>query len=340
MTETSAPEITNLDRLDFGYHWLWTYGHLIPAAIFTVCASFSLALGGPVWLNVTTIVLATWAIAGFVLVRFFVRVNQLGTLPTADFAPGEARILDLGCGAGRTSIMVALERPKCQVVALDNFSADYIAGHSETNTLANLQLAGVDNRVQVQSADMRHIPFPADSFDGVVSTAAIDHLERNDIRTTLADANRVLRADGQILLWLIVPNFWLSLIVGPLFLVHGNFASRRDWHEMLDIAGFLIDAEGTSNGLAWIQARRVREAAVPTVQEVSSRPIIPPHVLWLSGALVAGGFGLQALGLSATGLWIGGAGVVAVHLGAIFFGFATLRNWWRRRKLARPLDKV
>ncbi len=247
--------------IDFGYSWIWTYGHLFPAAGLSAVAFTSFLAGGPVWLTLGSGAFAIWALAGFVVMRFVVRMNDLGPLPSTDFATGQAHVLDLGCGSGRTSIMVAQARPESRVTALDNFSADYIDNHAEANTRANCEAAGVSDRVEIRSGDMRRLPFPDASFDAVVSSAAIDHLERGDIPVALAEANRVLREGGQVLLWLIVPNLWNFIIAGPLLYLHGNSVRVRDWCEMLAVTGFRVDAGGTSRGLAWIQATSTQKAA-------------------------------------------------------------------------------
>jgi SAM-dependent methyltransferase len=224
--------------------------------------------------------------------------------------------------------MVALERPGSRVVALDDFSADYIAGHGEARTRANLRAAGVDDRVEIQRADMRRLPFPDGSFDAAVSSAAIDHLERSDIPVALAEANRVLRPGGQLLLWLVVPNVWTFIAYGPLLYFHN--ATRSDWCGMLSAAGFSIEAEGTKRGLAWMLASRTGLAA-RDADQVAPRRAIPRHALWISGGLAAGGVALRALGLEATGWWIAGAGLVAIHVGGAFFGLAALKGWLDRR---------
>ena len=335
MLESAQGTGRQLEQLDFGYSGFWTYGHLVPALGLAAATLASVGVGAPGWVSLGAGALALWATAGFLVMRFVVRMDELGQLPSPDFAPGEARVLDLGCGAGRTSVMVALERPRGRVVALDDFSADYIEGHGEANTRANLRAAGVGDRVEIRPGDMRRIPFPDASFDGVVSSAAIDHLERADIPVALAEANRVLRPDGQILLWLIVPNLWSFIAYGPLLFLHNDNATRRDWREMLGSAGFRIDTEGTTRGLAWMLATRTRAALATSPPAAPARRAIPRHVLWLSGALVVGGAALRLLGLDAPGLWLAGAGIVAIHLGAAFFGLTALRGWLQRRRQRR-----
>ena len=78
-----------------------------------------------------------------------------------------------------------------------------------------------------------------------------------------------------MLLWLIVPNIWNFVAFGPLLYLHGSALSRRIWREMLSTAGFRIDAEGTTQGLAWMLATRTREAAEAIAPDPKIRPAIP-----------------------------------------------------------------
>ena len=88
-----------------------------------------------------------------------------------------------GAGSGRATLMVLLERPKTSVVALDWFKMGYgIDGNTPARLLKNAAIANVSHRVEVQSADMREMPFAADSFDAVVSAYAIDHMRRKNSR--------------------------------------------------------------------------------------------------------------------------------------------------------------
>ncbi len=40
-----------IGQIDFGYHWIWTYGHLIPLATFSLATIASVLLNGPLWLH-------------------------------------------------------------------------------------------------------------------------------------------------------------------------------------------------------------------------------------------------------------------------------------------------
>ncbi len=242
------------EGLDFGYHWVWTYGHLLVAGPAAGAASAAAAFGGPMWLGVLAAAIAAWSLAGFLIARFVIRVNEPRALPTEDFlASGRGRVIDLGCGSGRASLMVAIARPESTVVAVDNFSADYIRDNEAAHIVRNTRIAGVGERVTVQRGDMRELPFSASEFDAAVSSFAIDHLSDDDVRRTLHEVRRVVRQDGDVLLWVIVPNLWLAIALPPAFL-HG-WRRARFWRDELAAAGFELAGEGTKGGMYWLLAR-------------------------------------------------------------------------------------
>lgn len=105
----------------------------------------------------------------------------------ADRLPSGARILDLGCGAGRD--MAAFEAAGFEVTGVDA-SREMIA-------LARPRVRG---RLEVM--DMRTLELPDVAWDGVWCMAALLHLRRADAPVALAQMHRVLRPGG-----------WLSLSV-------------------------------------------------------------------------------------------------------------------------------
>src|SRR5579872_2279224 len=138
--------------LDFGYPWWLSYGHV---PILAVTAAF-LVLGyfrkWSRWTMFVLSALAVWSGAGFVIERFVIDVNGRPALPTENFLrSGSGRVLDLGAGTGRSSIMVLEARPQTTLVALDLFAESFEQhfGPSQTpqqKLLANLKAAGVDQR--------------------------------------------------------------------------------------------------------------------------------------------------------------------------------------------------
>lgn len=98
---------------------------------------------------------------------------------------GKKQILDVGCGTGKASLFFA--RLGHQVRCLDlsigmlrETMSQKNDGHDLNSTLAN----------------MKNLPFPGNSFDGLWTMAAVVHLPRQDRKTALSEFYRVLKPNG------------------------------------------------------------------------------------------------------------------------------------------------
>jgi len=93
-------------------------------------------------------------------------------------------ILDIGCGAGRHSIL--LGRAGFQVVALD-------ISETALKTLeARLKTASIDNVTPVRH-DMLELPFTNDYFDGGICTNVLHHGKLAQIKQATGEVHRVMR---------------------------------------------------------------------------------------------------------------------------------------------------
>lgn len=111
---------------------------------------------------------------------------------------GDEEILDLGCGRGLAGITAARRLTAGRVVGIDIWNEADLAGNSAERALANAAAEGVAPRFQVQSADARRLPFPAASFDAVVSMTVLHNIHgAGERRQALAEIARVLRPGGQ-----------------------------------------------------------------------------------------------------------------------------------------------
>tara|TARA_R110001583_G_scaffold173003_1_gene326817 strand:- start:8 stop:421 length:414 start_codon:yes stop_codon:yes gene_type:complete len=76
-------------------------------------------------------------------------------------------LLDVGCGTGTLTKLMALRTPELQVVGLD---ADPV-----TLELAQKKLSPFGNRVTLQQGFAQQLPFKGDSFEIVVSSLFFHH---------------------------------------------------------------------------------------------------------------------------------------------------------------------
>jgi ubiquinone/menaquinone biosynthesis C-methylase UbiE len=213
------------------------------------------------WLMLLLGALVLWLSAAFLVARFVIDINGPASLPTQSFmGSGKGRVLDIGAGTGRSSIMVLEARPQVTLVALDlfgdSFERHFGSGEGpQQRLLANLKATGVEQRATIETADMRKLPFEPAAFDAIVSAYAIDHLDRRGIDQSLAETARVLKPGGDFLLMLVANDRWVKLAFGPM-LSHGAIRGPAWWTSRLQEAGLEVREEGTRPGTLYLLARR------------------------------------------------------------------------------------
>ncbi len=97
---------------------------------------------------------------------------------------GAKTILDLGCGAGRHSVL--LGKQGFQVIALD-------ISETALKTLdGRLKTASIDT-VALVKREMRNLPFIDGYFDGIICTNVLHHGKLVEIERTIGEVLRVMR---------------------------------------------------------------------------------------------------------------------------------------------------
>jgi SAM-dependent methyltransferase len=241
--------------LDFGYPWWLNYGHLVLFGLFLALTFAARAAGASRWVTLVLGAIALWAASVAMLVYLF-GINRVPPLPTQAFlSSGAGRVLDLGAGTGRSSIMVLAERPRATLVASDLFGSSFTqhfgpGQRPQDRLLANLQRAGVDGRAAIETADMLKLPLADAAFDAIVSAYAMDHLGRNGARVALAEARRVLNPGGDFLLMLVANDGWAKLAFGPLLSHSGTYGAEW-WRTAAGAAGFDVREQGSRPVTTW-----------------------------------------------------------------------------------------
>ena len=249
-----------MSSYDFGYTWIWTHGHLVPAGAFAAATAVAVWRRWARWLVVVLSVLTLWALTGFIITQVILRANTPLDLPTRSFLQGgTGRVVDLGAGSGRSSLMVLQARPGARVTAVDIYEGYFgIDDNTPERIRANAGVAGVADRLDVRAADIRALPFDDGSYDAAVSAFAIDHLDREGVARSLAEVARVLRPGGEFLLIVLNVDGWVKLAY-PFPHGHGYFsgsAGSRHWRTALETAGLRVVEHGTRPATLYVLARR------------------------------------------------------------------------------------
>ena len=90
---------------------------------------------------------------------------------------------------------------RARAVGVDIWKAGDQSGNSLAVARRNAELEGVSERVQLETADLRDLPFAEASFDAVLSSLALHNIHAAaERRRALGKAVQVLRPGGRLLL--------------------------------------------------------------------------------------------------------------------------------------------
>jgi arsenite methyltransferase len=111
---------------------------------------------------------------------------------------GGERVLDVGCGRGLILVGAARRLRTGRATGIDIWQAEDLTSNHSDAAMENARLEGVEDRVEVRTADMRRMPFPDGTFDVILSRAAIHNIySATDRAQAIREIIRVLRPGGQ-----------------------------------------------------------------------------------------------------------------------------------------------
>jgi arsenite methyltransferase len=114
---------------------------------------------------------------------------------------GNERVLDVGCGRGLMLIGAALRLTTGRATGIDIWDAKDQSANSPQGTSDNAGKAGVLDKIEIRTGDMRKLPFEDRSFDVVVSHWVVHNLaDEADRNLALSEMVRVLCSGGQLIL--------------------------------------------------------------------------------------------------------------------------------------------
>ena len=160
---------------------------------------------------------------------------------------GEAfRILDVGCGGGRTIQKLAAQAARGHVSGIDYSEASV----AEARVVNQAEITA--GRVDIQQASVSHLPYPDASFDLV--TAVETHYYWPDFVADLREVGRVLKPGGALVL--IAETFRgqaLGLAYWPsMLLLRARYLTPDQHREALAAAGFADVQVATDRKKGWI----------------------------------------------------------------------------------------
>jgi ubiquinone/menaquinone biosynthesis C-methylase UbiE len=140
------------------------------------------------------------------------------------FYPPGSRVLEVGCGVGAQTVILAKNSPDSKITAVD------ISLESLNKAKTAVESAGLSN-VTFEIADLFCLPFPDGSFDHLFVCFVLEHLQ--EPLQALGSLRRLLRPRGSI-----------TAIEGD----HGSYFSHPRTDEASQVVQCLIDVQARLGG--------------------------------------------------------------------------------------------
>jgi ubiquinone/menaquinone biosynthesis C-methylase UbiE len=122
----------------------------------------------------------------------FSAVNRDFALTAIDLHPQAVRVLDIGTGSAHIPIVLCQEKSCYQLVGVD------LAQSMLTLGRRNIEEAGLLQRIRLELADGKQLPYPNWEFDMVISNSLVHHLPQP--LSFFREVARLVKPNGAVLI--------------------------------------------------------------------------------------------------------------------------------------------
>lgn len=194
-----------------------------------------LMLQGVIWVTISTLMIL-YAKKG----KFKHRDRMLNMINWC----GNEIVLDVGTGRGLLMIGAAKRLTTGKSIGIDIWNAEDLSGNKQENTLRNICVEGVEEKVELKSEDVREMSFADNTFDVVLSNLCIHNLYQPEQREQACrEIARVLKSGGTALI--------------------SDFRHTEQYAEILNASGLKVELLGpywkdTFPKLSIVVARKIK----------------------------------------------------------------------------------
>jgi ubiquinone/menaquinone biosynthesis C-methylase UbiE len=194
------------ERLDYGFNTPGFLPKFIMLALGAAAAAVILGVMGFTIISVIAGVISAFFVfcaVYLVIGNKFLKLRARDAILSRIAWRGDETVLDIGCGHGLLLIGAAKNLTTGRAIGVDIWDQDDQYDNHPENTMRNARIEGVDDRVEVRTADARKLDFPDESFDVIVSSVALHDVGKNAAERAEVIHNiiRVLKPGGQIAIY-------------------------------------------------------------------------------------------------------------------------------------------
>ena len=150
------------------------------------------------------------------------------------------RVLDIGCGTGRTAIKIAKSLPKGgHLNGIDIYNVNAISGNSLETVNRNAELEGVSDKTTFQYGSATEIPFEDNKFN-IVNLSSVLHEvhDYEDKERAMKEIHRVLKPKGFLIIGEWNRYSWQLILYSGIFCL--VFQKCKYWDDLIRKHGFKI----------------------------------------------------------------------------------------------------
>jgi ubiquinone/menaquinone biosynthesis C-methylase UbiE len=114
---------------------------------------------------------------------------------------GDETVLDIGTGRGLLVIGAAKRLSTGKAIGIDIWNSEDLTKNKVENTLNNIVLEGVEDKVEIKNENAIRMNFADDSFDVIISNLCLHNIYNiEDRKKACAEISRVLKKGGMAII--------------------------------------------------------------------------------------------------------------------------------------------